>query len=226
MPLGKYVRAHAPAQFCADVCTRAYGAFSPGTLRSAAALWRAGKYTWSAAGSNACPDGAARIDDLSACQAAATAAGKTSPSSSENDDLYPKGCYSDTTAPSVFFNAHVTGSTAQIGFDILVLCTVTGVPASPARPAPPTASPHMHTIVDTLCLVGSLTLAPSAHICMCMCMFIHECVWLCTRAQTLVGFATLLLVAANNTTATPTTATPTPTPTPTLGPPRLLSPLC
>jgi hypothetical protein len=65
---------------------------------------------------------------------------------------------------------------------------------------------------------------PSPDWCMCMC--IHEFVWLCTRAQTFFSFATLLLVAANNITAAPTAATPTSTPTPTLGPRRLLSPLC
>jgi hypothetical protein len=93
---------------------------------------RAGKYAWGEVGKNACPGGTARIVDLTACQAAAAAAGKNRPSSSEVDEIAPKGCYSDTTSTSVFFNAHVTGVTDQIQSNVL-LCAGTGVPASPAR---------------------------------------------------------------------------------------------
>jgi hypothetical protein len=102
-------------------------------VHCASAAVRAGKYAWGAAGKNACPVGTARINDLAACQAAATAAGKNRPSSSEIDDLAPKGCYSDTRSPGVYFNAHVTGQHAAIGDDTLLLCAGTGVPASPAR---------------------------------------------------------------------------------------------
>ena len=93
---------------------------------------RAGKYTWGAAGKNACPDGTARIDDLTACQAAAAAAGKNG-AIRENSDLFPKGCYSSTTSPNVYFNAHVTGATTQIDADILLLCAGTGA-TRPPRP--------------------------------------------------------------------------------------------
>ncbi len=93
---------------------------------------RAGKYTWGAAGKNACPDGTARIVDLTACQAAATAAGKNGPSSSENSNLFPKGCYLSTS--TVYFNAHAIGTFDRIGAGTLLLCAGTGVPASPAPP--------------------------------------------------------------------------------------------
>ncbi len=104
-------------------------------VHCASAALRAGKYAWGAVGKNACPDGTARIVDLTACQAAATAAGKNRPSSSDNDDLAPKGCYSDTTSTSVFFNAHAIGATDQIQINVL-LCAGTGVPASLTRSRP------------------------------------------------------------------------------------------
>ncbi len=110
-------------------------------LRSAAAAVRAGKYTWGAAGKNACPDGTARIDDLTACKAAAAAAGKPPPKSSESTDQFPKGCYSSILSPDVVFNAHVTGTWDRIDPDIVLLCAGTGVPASPARPAPGIPAP-------------------------------------------------------------------------------------
>ncbi len=114
-------------------------------LHSASAAVRAGKYAWGAVGKNACPGGTTRIDDFTACQAAAAAAGRPSPKSSENTDAIPKGCYSSTTSPNAYFNAHVTGAGNRIDADILLLCAGAGVPASPAppRPAPPTA-PHVH----------------------------------------------------------------------------------
>jgi hypothetical protein len=111
----------------------------------ASAALRAGKYTWGAAGKNVCPVGTARIDDLTACQAAAAAAGKTSPSISENSDLSPKGCYSATTSPNVYFNAHVLGALQRISSDELLLCAGAGVCARFTHPpVPPTASPHVH----------------------------------------------------------------------------------
>ncbi len=127
-------------------------------VHCASAALRAGKYAWGAVGKNACPDGTARIVDLTACQAAATAAGKNRPSSSEIDDLAPKGCYSDTTSTSlqVFFNAHATGVTDQIQSNVL-LCAGTGVPASLARPAPPTASSHIVDAVTLSCVVPQIS---------------------------------------------------------------------
>jgi hypothetical protein len=98
-------------------------------LRSAAAAMCAGKYAWGAAGKNVCRDGTTRIDDLTACQAAATAAGKTSPKSSENTVDSPKGCYSSTRSPDVSFNAHVIGQHSAVDPETLVLCAGTGVPA-------------------------------------------------------------------------------------------------
>ncbi len=120
-------------------------------LCSAAAAWRAGKYTWGAAGKVICPAGTARIDDLTACQAAATAAGKTPPSSSENSDLSPKGCYSSTRSPGVSFNAHVTGQERAADDETLLLCAGAGVCARFTHPpAPPTAYPHVHLWMPSL----------------------------------------------------------------------------
>jgi hypothetical protein len=154
---------------CADVCTCASGACTPGVhvLRSASFAWRAGKYAWGAVGKNTCPDGTTRINDLTACQAAATAAGKNRPSSSEIDDLAPKGCYSDTTSTSVFFNAHVTGVADQIQNGFL-LCAVTGVPASPAPPRPRRANTctrgRRHSIgAYSTVLTGTVPCPPCAH---------------------------------------------------------------
>ncbi len=113
-------------------------------LRSAAAAVRAGKYAWGTAGKNACPDGSTRIDDLAACQAAAAAAGKIPPKSSENTDDSPKGCYSSTRSFDVSFNAAVIGQHSAVDADTLLLCAGTGVPASLARPASPPAAPHIH----------------------------------------------------------------------------------
>jgi hypothetical protein len=130
-----HVRAHARTQFV-QMCAHAHAAHAlPGVhvLRSAAAALRAGKYAWGAAGRNACPDGTARIDDLTACQAAATAAGKAPPISIDDDDLSPKGCYSSTFSTGVSFNAHVTGAWIRIDPDILLLCAGTGA-TRPPRP--------------------------------------------------------------------------------------------
>ncbi len=116
---------------CVHMCIRRmHSRHARAAQRSRAS--RAGKYTWGAAGKNVCPVGTARIDDLTACKAAATSAGKNGPSSSENSNLFPKGCYSSTS--TVFFNAHEIGAFNRIDADILLLCAGTGVPASPAPP--------------------------------------------------------------------------------------------
>jgi hypothetical protein len=133
--VGSTTHAHASSLCsCVHMCIRrTHSRHARAAQRSRAV--RAGKYTWGPVGKNVCPDGTARIDDLTACQAAAAAAGRPSPKSSENVDEFPKGCFSSTTSPNVYFNAHVTGATNRIDADILLLCAGTGVPALPARPA-------------------------------------------------------------------------------------------
>jgi hypothetical protein len=106
---------------------------------------RAGKYAWGDEGKNTCPDGTTRIDDFTACKAAAAAAQMPAPQR-ETKEFFPKGCYS--TFISVYFNAHATGAATTT---TLMLCAVTGVPASPARPADgrPARAP-----VDAVTLLG------------------------------------------------------------------------
>jgi hypothetical protein len=195
--------------------------------------WRAGKYNWGEAGKIICPDGTARIDDLTACQAAATAAGKNG-AIRENSDLFPKGCYSSTTSPNVYFNAHVTGATTQIDADILLLCAGTGVPASLTRPASPTASPHIHHgCCHSECDASNLERRPAGGASLGVLgvlrpmrgtlQYLSAVVVLapgtrgCMRVVHTVGRSIWL---AATTTATPTTATPTllPSPSPTSAP--------
>ncbi len=121
-------------QMCAHVHMRRMHSRRARAAQRSRAL-RAGKYAWGAAGKNVCPDGTTRIDDLTACKTAAAAAGRPSPSISENSDQSPKGCYSSTRSPDVSFNAHVIGQLNAVADDTLLLCAVAGVPASLARPA-------------------------------------------------------------------------------------------
>ncbi len=134
--VGSTTHAHARIQF-AQMCAHVHKAHALPACTCCAAQCsravRAGKYTWGAAGKNVCPVGTARIDKLTECKAAATAAGKNGPSSSEESDLFPKGCYLSTS--TVFFNAHEIGAFNRIDADIVLLCAGTGVPAAPARPA-------------------------------------------------------------------------------------------
>ncbi len=109
---------------------------------------RAGKYAWGDEGKNTCPDGTTRIDDFTACKAAAAAA-QMPPPKLETKEFFPKGCYSVyPTFISVYFNAHATGTATTT---TLMLCAVTGVPASPARPAHGIPA---HAPVDAVTLSG------------------------------------------------------------------------
>ena len=64
---------------------------------------------WGVAGSNECPPGYFRVQLLSACQSAATAAGKTW-SRSEIDSTYPRGCYFTDLDNKVYLNTHAVGA--------------------------------------------------------------------------------------------------------------------
>jgi hypothetical protein len=148
--------------------------------------------------------GTARINDLTACQAAATAAARPRPSSSENSDLFPKGCYSSRTSPNVYFNAHVTGAATQTGADVVLLCAVAGVPASPAPPRPrhPRACTHgrRHSIgAYSTVLTGTVPCRPCAH---------RACAQV-PHGSRVVGAAT----PTTSPTAAPTTRAPTSLPT-------------
>ena len=88
---------------------------------------RAVPYITGAAGSNACPMGSTRIDDLTECQNAADAIGTTWDGSGQNAGS-PKGCYLPSTQ-TVSFNTHATGSGAA-GFT--PLCA--GTPAASIAP--------------------------------------------------------------------------------------------
>jgi hypothetical protein len=72
----------------------------------------AGAYVSGAVRSNECPAGSVRIEAEAACRAAATAAGKTVPSSGfvVTSSTYPRGCYYWTSLDTAYFNTHAVGA--------------------------------------------------------------------------------------------------------------------
>ncbi len=96
-----------------------------------------GKYAWGRMGSTSCPVGTTRISGLTACQSAAAAAGRTPPSSSENSDALPSGCYWATTSNNAHSNDFVGASSMITSYDFRLLCA--GAGASSRRMALRTA---------------------------------------------------------------------------------------
>ncbi len=71
----------------------------------------AGAYVSGAAGSNACPAGAVRIETEAACRTAAAAAGKTVGSRFVGtDSILPRGCFYFTSNNNAWLNRDAVGA--------------------------------------------------------------------------------------------------------------------
>jgi hypothetical protein len=89
---------------------------------------RAGKYTWGDEGSNECPAGSARIVAAAVCERAVVDSGKTW-GGTEDNALFPVGCYWQTSSVYGFLNTNAAGAAYP---NARLLCAV-GSGARPSR---------------------------------------------------------------------------------------------
>ena len=95
-------------------------------MHAAVLSMRAGKYTWGDEGSNECPAGSARIVAAAVCERAAVDSGKTW-GGTEDNPLFPVGCYWQTSSVYGFLNTNAVGAAYP---NARLLCAV----GSGARP--------------------------------------------------------------------------------------------
>ena len=78
-------------------------------MHAAVLSMRAGKYTWGDEGSNECPAGSARIVAAAVCERAVVDSGKTW-GGTEDNPLFPVGCYWQTSSVYGFLNTNAVGA--------------------------------------------------------------------------------------------------------------------
>jgi hypothetical protein len=205
------VRVHTQAPSFVQMCAHARTAHA---LPACGVHWRAaqrsralraGKYTWGDEGSNACPAGTTRIVAPAVCESAAVDSGKTW-GGTEDNALFPVGCYWQTSSVYGFLNTNAVGAAYP---NARLLCAVgSGAPSSrtPIRLHARRCACTGPMRDTPQCLSSVVRLSRYSWQCDC-CAHCGSSIWL-----------------AATTTAAPTTATPTlvpsttaPTPPPAAG---------